>query len=207
VYQDISHAGRPYKSLLAVAGFEDDPASLIDSVSVTKGGIRHYTEEAARQLAGTLYAYKATSPDKSTTMTDQLDAVGIEPFDPAVLAAVATDATTKALVESINALHWVTVRTQAEMAVFVPFAVLWPTTDSMANMQLGAMDSKDRAGMASASAVPIGAFLTDPGIPKRDWITIAAVTVGVIAASALSAYAYKKWVRPARTLRGSLAGK
>jgi hypothetical protein len=174
---------------------------------VDKQGIRHYNDAASAQLAGTLYAYKAMSPDKSTTMTDLLDAVAIEPIDPAVLAAVGTDPTTKATIEAINALHWVTVRTQAGMAVFVPFAVLWPTTESMANMQLGAIVATDRAGMAAASAVPIGAFLTDPGTPKRDWITIAAVVTGVVAFSALTAYAGKKWIKSRRALRGALAQK
>ena len=209
IYQDVSHFRRPYSSLLAVAGLgAEDPAALINSVSVTKDGIRHYTEDAAKQLAATLYAYKAMDVAKATTSVDLLDAVSIEPLDPAVLAAAAAgDPVTKGTVEAINALHWVTVRTQAGMAVFVPFAVLWPTTTSMANMQLGAVDCKDRASMAAASTVPVGAFLTDPGIPKRSWVTIAAVATGVVAASALSAYAYKRWVRGPRTLRGSLAGK
>jgi hypothetical protein len=145
---------------------------------------------------------------KATTAVDALDAVAIEPFDPAVLAAAAAgDPITKGTIESINALHWVTVRTEAGMAVFVPFSVLWPTEQSLADMQLGAIDSNNRAGMAEASLVPIGAFLTDPGIPHRDWVTIAAVTTGVILFSALSAYAYKKWIRGPRTLRGSLAGQ
>jgi hypothetical protein len=207
IYQDVSiFRGEPRGMAVGAFGVEND-ASVIFSVSVVDDdGIRHYNESASQQVAGTLYAYLASSQDKSTTNTAGLDVVSIAPFDPAVLTAAATgDATTKALVEGSNALRWVTERTQAGRAVFVPFSVLWPTTDVMAGTELGCVDAKDRAAMRDASSMPIGAFLTDPGTPNRSWLVTAGLVVGVVGFAALSGFAYKKWIRSRGTLRGKLS--
>ena len=189
-------------------GVESD-ASVIFSVSVVDDdGIRHYNEAAAKQLATTLFAYIARSQDKSTTNTVGLDIVAIEPFDPAVLAAAqAGDPVTAGIVNSTNALLWVTGRTNQGRAVFVPFSVLWPTTENVAGLELGAVDAKDRKTMRDATALPIGAFLTDPGIPSRDWIVTAGIVLGVVGFAGLSAYATKRWLKGRGALRGKLAQK
>jgi hypothetical protein len=213
IYQDPSHFRTPLRDLRALVGFGVDtgiPPAIDAATEIDSSGIRHYRESVAPQVAGMLYGYLAKSPDELTTNVTGLDTVLVKPFTPEEIAsASAGDELSKQIMANFNALKWAQERAAAGMAVFVPFSVLWPTTDTANNgVLLGAMLASDRASMAAASAMPIGAFLMDPwSNTHRDWLLPFGIALVVAAGVGLGAVAYKKWVKRGHTLRGPLSGQ
>lgn len=214
IYQDTSHFRAPYKSLLSVAGFgQEAPVAAPSTFEVSQmqinavapvgpDGIRRYTPATAALLLKNLQQWNAIQQGLPNT-------VKVEPYTKEQLDAAKVSPEVAAIVEAGNGAAWTRRKVSEGFAVYAPISLVWPTTEAMAaGVYLGVTPYTDKASMVAASALPIGAYLAEPGsIPDSDtdWLENLAIVAGITVGLGLAAWAFKKYSKRGGPLGGKLA--
>ena len=204
IYQDTSHFRAPYKSLLSVAGFGADAAApgfevtpmQINAVApVGPDGIRRYTPATAAVLMKNLEQWKTTSV---TPGPGRGDVVKVEPFTQLELESAKTKTEAElATAGIVTGALWVKMMVAQGFAVYAPLSLVWPTQPAMdAGIYMGVTPYKDKAAMQAASALPIGAYLAEPGAMDEDgdWLENIAIAAGITVGVGLAVWALRKYL-------------
>jgi hypothetical protein len=172
-------------------------------------GVRRYKPDAAAFALELLKSWGATQ------LTNLL--VKVEPFPAALLeAANAGDEGAKSTIALANARAWVDARVAQGYAVFVPYAVLWNTTEAMAaGIQCFATPSTDKETMKTATASLLGAYAIEPATaaavaPTAEgagWVKPMLIAGAVAGGLGLAVWGVKRVSKSRRrVLAGSLGG-
>jgi len=212
IYQDTSHFRAPYKSLLSVAGFgQEAPVAAPSTFEVTPmqmnaaapmgaDGIRRYTPASAAQLMKNL--------EQWNTIQQAAGVVKVEPYTQAQLDAGKTDPAIASFMAASNGAAWTRARVAEGNAVYAPFSLMWPTQPAMdAGIFLGTTPYTDKAAMQALSALPIGAYLAEPGALDEDgeWLENIAIAAGITVGVGLAVWALRKYMKRGGPLEGKLS--